>query len=142
MIIVKLLEILFPPTSEMGYVISDLSVITSVGSVKVQGPHMDTVSDTSEQNISFLYSITDSTSLIFWDKIGTNTLYPTRVHVPPGSLLLFGGKTLHSGSDYNSPIPHYRMHGYIDNVHVSHKVNGFGLLDLNKYNVHYDALQP
>ena len=141
MVIVKLLEILFPPFCEMGYEISDLSVITSVGKVNVQGPHMDTISDTSKQNISFIYSITDSTSLIFWNKIGNNTIYPTRVRVPCGSLLLFGGKTIHSGSDYNSNVNHYRIHGYIDNTHVSHTTDGFGLLDLDTYNIRYDALQ-
>lgn len=140
MILVKMLQILFPITSDMEYSISDLSVISSVGDVQVQGPHFDTVSDSIHQNMSFLYSLNDSTSLIVWDRVGNNTLYPTRVHVSPGSLILFHGNTIHSGSDHNSSTPDYRLHGYIDNIHVSHGVKKFGLLNFNNHTIRYDAL--
>lgn len=144
MILVKILEILFPPTSEMQYSISDLSIVASVGDVQVQGPHMDSFSGSEKQNMSFLYSLTDPTSLIFWDNNGNNTLYPTRVHVPSGSVILFGGNTIHSGSDYNNSAPHYRLHGYIDNVHVSHNTRNhpFKAIDPSIFNILYNNPQP
>lgn len=143
MILVKLLELIFPSTGDMDYTISDLSIVTSVGDVNVQGPHTDTEIDAqNRQNFSFLYSLTDSTSLIFWDDVGNNTLHPTRVRVPRGSVLVFGGNSIHSGSDQKTSTHHYRLHGYIDNLHVHHASQGFGNIDFSAYNIRYDAVHP
>lgn len=132
MILVKILEIIFPPYSEMQYSISDLSIVTSVGEVPVQGAHVDSFSGTENQNLSFLYSLSAPTSLIFWDDIGDNRLgNPTRVQVPPGSVLFFGGNTVHSGADHHSETAHFRLHGYVDNIHVNHNYTNIAFTPVN-----------
>lgn len=144
MILIKILEIMFPPSSEMQYNVSDLSIVASFGEVLVQGPHMDSFSGSKRQNLSFLYSLTPHTSLVFWHDIGGNVLHPTRVNVPPGAVVFFGGNIKHSGPDYHNPTPHFRLHGYIDNVYVNHNYPkmGFANVDTKVYRVVYETLQP
>jgi hypothetical protein len=144
MVLVKILEIMFPPFSEMQYSVSDLSIVSSVGNVPVQGAHVDSLSGTASQNLSFIYSLSDPTSVIFWNDIGNHRLGdPTRVHVPPGSVLFFGGNTVHSGADHHSETPHFRLHGYVDNIHVNHNYTNVNFTAVNTelYTVDYDALE-
>lgn len=129
--VVEFLGKLYPPTSDLEYRIANLAVLRSIGKLRMQGPHVDTYTKTADtNNISFIYAMSDSTSIIYYKRMLNNELLPFRILIPRGSICLFHGDCIHGGSDYDNPyVYHYRFHGFIDNKKCKNYPQGFKPID-------------